>query len=97
VLNLSRCRFHYGSGLGDPRLRHDGGLTYEGAHWDIDADGLPPDRETELLVSTGSGYKGRFLLTPTAGSRPTLIQRLVAVSFADQAGAALGEYDAGGS
>jgi K+-sensing histidine kinase KdpD len=94
VLHLSRCRFHYGSGLGNPRLRHDGGLTYDVAPWDVDADGLPPDQETELLVSTGSGYKGRFLMTPTAGSRPTLIQRLVAVSLADQAGAALGEYDA---
>jgi K+-sensing histidine kinase KdpD len=96
VLNLQRCRFHYGSGLGNPRLQHDGGLTWDAAPWDIDADGLPPNHETELLVSTGRGYKGRFLMTPASGSRPTLTQRLVAVSLADQVGAALGEYDAEG-
>jgi hypothetical protein len=34
-------------------------------------------------------HRGRFLLTPGAGTRPSLEQRLVAVGLADQAGAAL--------
>jgi len=33
--------------------------------------------------------QGRFLMSPQPGSRPTLEQRLVAVAFADQVGAAL--------
>jgi hypothetical protein len=34
-------------------------------------------------------------MTPAPGSRPTLAQRLVAVSLADQVGAALADYHSG--
>ena len=55
--------------------------------WDIERDGLPAD--TELLVENQGILQGRFLLSPDPGARPTLEQRLVAVAFADQVGAAL--------
>ena len=50
------------------------------------------NEETELLVSAGGRFWGRFLMTPAPESRPNLTQRLVAVSLADQVGAALDEY-----
>jgi hypothetical protein len=93
LLELAGCRFHFGSGLGDPRLEHDGSLTWNAEHWDVDRLGFPPGRETELLVTSGSGFHGRFLMTPSPGSQPDRTQRLVAVSLAAQVGAALGEYD----
>lgn len=90
LLSLRSCRFEYGvAGLGRPaRLRHDGRLVPVGAHGDVERDGLPAD--TELLVENHGILQGRFLMSPQPGSRPTLEQRLVAVAFADQVGAALG-------
>jgi hypothetical protein len=35
--------------------------------------------------------RGRFLMSPAPGARPTMEQRLVAVAFADQVGAALAD------
>jgi K+-sensing histidine kinase KdpD len=93
VLDLRTCHFDFGSSVGKPKLNHDGTLTWGAAPWDIETEGLPTSDETELLVSSGSGYQGRFLMSPTPGARPTLTQRLVAVSLADQVGAALGQYD----
>ena len=40
-------------------------------------------------METGGYLRGRFLMTPAAGSRPALENRLVAVALADQVGAAL--------
>jgi K+-sensing histidine kinase KdpD len=93
ILQLKSCHFHFGTGLGNPRLQHDGRLTRGTKAWDVDSQGLPTDEETELLVSAGGRFHGRFLMTPTGDSLPTLTQRLVAVALADQVGAALGEYD----
>jgi hypothetical protein len=89
LLSLRSCRFQYGvAGLGKPaRLQHDGRLTARDPAWDVERDGLPAD--TELLVENSGILEGRFLMTPGPGSRPTLEQRLVAVAFADQVGAAL--------
>ncbi len=89
LLSLRSCRFQYGvAGLGKPaRLQHDGQLMAADRAWDIDRDGLPAD--TELLVENQGILQGRFLLSPGPGVRPTLEQRLVAVAFADQVGAAL--------
>ena len=92
VLNLQSCRFHFGSGVGNPRLRNDGSLSWGTSAWDVDAEGLPPGVETELIVASGDGFHGRFLMTPKPGSRITLTQRLVAVTLADQVGAALATY-----
>lgn len=93
LLDLRSCHFHYGTGIGSPRLLHDGRLAWGDKAWDIDRQGLPKDEETELLVSAGGGFRGRFLMTPTGNSRPNLTQRLVAVALADQVGAAMGTYD----
>jgi K+-sensing histidine kinase KdpD len=93
ILQLKSCHFHYGTGLGNPRLQHDGRLSRGTKAWDVDNRGLPTGEETELLVSAGGRFHGRFLMTPIEDSRPNLTQRLVAVALADQVGAALGEYD----
>lgn len=93
VLDLQACRFDYGTGLGHPQLRHDGRLTVGGRELvDVERVGFPTDREVELLVTSGGSYRGRFLLTAPPRCRPSLEQRVVATSLADQVGAALTEY-----
>jgi K+-sensing histidine kinase KdpD len=91
LLSLRSCRFQHGvAGLGQPaRMRHDGTVTVADREWDMDAEGFPPGTDTELLVESGGVFQGRFLMTPLAGARPSLEQRLLAVAFADQVGAAL--------
>jgi hypothetical protein len=63
--------------------------------YDVERDGLPSDREIELLLSSGAGYRGPFLLSAHPDSRPSLAQRLVAVALADRAGATLAEHHSG--
>jgi K+-sensing histidine kinase KdpD len=91
VLSLQSCRFQYGvAGLGQPgRLRHDGTVVVGHRAWDVDAAGLPPGTDIELLVESGGVFQGRFLMTPVPRARPTQEQRLLAVALADQVGAAL--------
>jgi K+-sensing histidine kinase KdpD len=91
LLSLQTCRFQYGAaGLGQPaRLYHDGKVTVAHQAWDVDTKGFPPGTDIELLVESGGVFQGRFLMTPLPGARPTLEQRLLAVAFADQVGAAL--------
>jgi len=90
LLSLQACRFQYGvAGVGQPaRMRHDGTVTTANRTWDVDAEGFPGG-DTELLVESGGVFQGRFLMTPLPGARPALEQRLLAVAFADQVGAAL--------
>ena len=98
IFGLRRCRFDYGRGVvgGDhPRLRPDGQVAWRGGVYDVDRDGLPSDREIELLLSGGGGYRGAFLLSANPDSHPSLAQRLVAVALADRAGAALAEHRSG--
>jgi K+-sensing histidine kinase KdpD len=91
LLSVRECRFEHGvAGLGRPaRLRPDGQVvTPDERVLAVDRDGLPAT--TELLVENRGVLRGRFLLTAEPGSaRPTIEQRLVAVAFADQVGAAL--------
>ena len=91
LLALQSCRFQYGvAGLGQPaRLQHDGTVTAGRQAPDADPSGLPPGRDTELLVESGGILQGRFLMTPAPGARSSLEQRLLAIAFADQVGAAL--------
>jgi K+-sensing histidine kinase KdpD len=91
LLSVQSCRFERGvAGLGRPaRLRNDGQVVAAG-HDDavpVERVGLPA--ETELLVENHGILQGRFLMTAETGARPSLEQRLVAVAFADQVGAAL--------
>ena len=59
---------------------------------DVERNGLPIDGEIELLLSSGPGYRGAFLLVAGPDARPSLAQRLVAVALADRAGATLAEH-----
>jgi hypothetical protein len=88
LLHLRECRFQYGTLIGHPpRLEHDGTLAGGRGRWDIDKHGLP-DEEIELRASAGGRFYGRFLLRPASESVPSLQARLVAVTLADQVGAA---------
>jgi K+-sensing histidine kinase KdpD len=92
TLGLRGCRFQPGvSGVGNPpRLRRDGQVVWNGAVWDVERSGLPVDRDIELLVETGGRLHGRYMLSEAPDARPPLAQRRVAVTLADQVGAALG-------
>jgi hypothetical protein len=91
LLSLRSCAFQSGkAGLGHPaRLRHDGQVVIGDLIWDVAADGLPDDIDTELLVENGGVLQGRFLMRAHPDAHPAVEQRLVAVAFADQVGAAL--------
>jgi hypothetical protein len=88
ILELRGCRFELGTLLGQhPRLEHDGEILIGRTRWDVDHQGLPTG-DLELRVQAGSRYYGRFMLQPTPLTTPTLQARLVAVTLADQVGAA---------
>jgi hypothetical protein len=92
LLDLERCRFEYGSLVGQPpRLEQDGTVTAGRAghgRLDVGQAGLPAG-DIELRVFGNGQYYGRFMMTARPGSRPSLQARLVAVTLADQAGRAL--------
>jgi K+-sensing histidine kinase KdpD len=91
LLSLRSCSFQYGvAGIDRPaRMLDDGSVTLGQRAWDVDAEGFPEGTDTELLVESGGLFQGRFMMTPVPGARPSLEQRLLAVAFADQVGAAL--------
>ncbi|WP_405508948.1 hypothetical protein [Streptomyces purpurascens] len=81
LLGLRACRFEYGTLMGrPPRLIEDGSVT--------GARGWARD-DVELRAYGNGRYLGRFLLTPGPGPVPPFQARLVAVTLADQTGAAL--------
>jgi Domain of unknown function (DUF4118) len=89
LLRLRGCRFEFGNLLGTPpRLHHDGSVTVGRTSWDVERRGLP-DGEIEVRASAGGRYYGRFLLEPGPETVTSLQARLVAVTLADQTGAAL--------
>jgi len=90
ALGLRGCRFQLGvAGVGNPaRLGRDGQITLDGRRWE--AVDLPTDRDIELRVEKGGRLYGRYLLTAGPGTRPSLGDRRLAVTLADQVGAALG-------
>jgi K+-sensing histidine kinase KdpD len=91
LLSLRSCVFQYGvAGLGRPaRMLHDGRVLIGERAWDIDSAGLPISTEIELLVENRGVLQGRFLMSARPGGRPSVEQRLLAVAFVDQVGAAL--------
>ncbi|MFE2732628.1 DUF4118 domain-containing protein [Streptomyces sp. NPDC059349] len=89
LLGLRACRFEYGTLMGQPpRLQPDGSVAVGRKRWDVDSRGWP-EGETELRTYGNGHYLGRFMLTPGPGPVPPLQARLVAVTLADQTGAAL--------
>ncbi|MFE3740618.1 DUF4118 domain-containing protein [Streptomyces sp. NPDC059096] len=89
ILRLRSCRFEYGSLLGHPaRLEPDGTVVVDREPWDLETRGWP-DGEIELRAEAGGHYQGRFMLRPTPGVVPGRQIRQVAVTLADDAGAAL--------
>ncbi|MFG2848121.1 DUF4118 domain-containing protein [Kitasatospora sp. NPDC048296] len=89
LLGLRGCRFEHGSLLGrPPRLEQDGSIVVGRKEWATDELGMP-DGEVELRVFAHGRYVGRFMLDAVPGSRPGRQALLVAVTLADQAGAAL--------
>ncbi|MEV6924819.1 DUF4118 domain-containing protein [Dactylosporangium sp. NPDC051485] len=88
LLHLRECRFEFGKLLGrPPRLHADGSVTPRPAHPPTAQDALPDD-ETELRVSAGGRYYGRFMLRATPDQPVPLQARIVAVTLADQVGSA---------
>lgn len=64
-------------------------MEWNRAEWDVERKGLPVDIELELLVESGGRLQGRFLLSAAPDTHPSIAQRLVAVTLADQVGASL--------
>lgn len=91
ILGLAECHFERGAaGIGHPaRLRHDGTVEWQHQLWDVDKQGLPVDVEIELLVESAGKLKGRYMMRAAASSHPSIARRLVAVTLANQVGAAL--------
>lgn len=89
ILGLRGCRFEYGSLLGHPaRLEQDGSVVLDRKPWDLEELGWPQG-EIELRAANNGRYVGRFMLRPTPGLVPSRQVRVVAVTLADDAGAAL--------
>ncbi|MGW2377394.1 DUF4118 domain-containing protein [Kitasatospora sp. NPDC001683] len=89
LLGLRGCRFEPGSLLGrPPRLEPDGSIVVGRRIWATDELGMPGE-EVELRVFGNGRYIGRFMLDAVPGSKPGRQALLVAVTLADQAGAAL--------
>ena len=92
VLGIDGCRFVSDSGSppGQPVLGSDGTVTRANRTVDVDRVGLPPDAEIALDVRSAGAVHGHYLLTAsTRVVRPNLNQRRVAVTLANQVGAAL--------
>ncbi|MEU4162103.1 DUF4118 domain-containing protein [Actinoplanes sp. NPDC026670] len=92
TLHLETARYQSGvAGLGDPaRLRRDGQVVWNHATWDADHDGLPTGTDIELLVEHGGRLHGRYLLRAAPHRTVSMSERRVALTLADQVGAALG-------
>jgi Domain of unknown function (DUF4118) len=89
LLMLRDCRFSaLGTGGATARINPDGQVTVGPKPWSTDALGLPTNT-VDLPVRSGGWLLGHFLLTPTPGKAVPHERLIVAVSLADQVGAAL--------
>jgi hypothetical protein len=97
LLELRDCRFtSRDPGGTTARVTPSGDVTVGNEIWSTEDLGLPT-RSVDLPVRSGGWLLGHFLLTPTPG-RPVSHERLlVAVTIADQVGAALAADDSGGA
>jgi hypothetical protein len=92
AFGLLGCTYESGvAGRGNPpRLERDGQVTLNRSVWDVERLGLPSDIAIELLVQSNGRLHGRFLLSAAPHTHPSLEERQVAITLADQVGAALG-------
>lgn len=90
VLGVDECEFKPGNPGAHPRLNRDGSVTRDGNLIDVDRSGLPTNDVTEIVVESHGRVFGRFVVFCVSRVVwPNLEQRLVAVTLAEQAGAAL--------
>ena len=91
VLDLDDCRYEAGPSDPDrPQLRADGDITWRGSVVDVDREGLPTLSVIELPVTSAGVDHGSYLLTSTSAMRrPNRERRLVAITLAEQAAAAV--------
>jgi hypothetical protein len=86
VLGVERCNYYPGVPGVRPLLARDGSVSRNGHVIDVDRIGLPVDDEIDLVVERGGRVLGYFAMTSASRvARPSLEQRLVAVTLADQA------------
>jgi K+-sensing histidine kinase KdpD len=90
VLGVDQCVFKPGNPGPHPRINRDGTVTREGNPIDVDRGGLPTNDVTDILVESHGRTFGHFeTVSASQVVWPTLEQRRVAVTLAEQAGAAL--------
>jgi len=90
ILQIDSCRFDAGTRSGLPALDPSGTVTRHGRTVDVSRQGLPTDSMIALLVRSGGVTYGHLLLTAaTRVVRPSQQQLRVAVTLANQVGAAL--------
>jgi K+-sensing histidine kinase KdpD len=90
VLGVDECVFRATTPGPHPRINRDGSVTREGNAIDVDRSGLPTLDVTDILVESHGRTFGHFeLVSASRVVWPTLEQRRVAVTLAEQAGAAL--------
>ena len=90
VLDLDACRFEPGPAPEGASIDREGTVFWNGREVDVEHDGLPTMDEIHLPVENHGSVYGHYVLTSaTKTRRPELEQRLVAVTLAEQVGAAL--------
>lgn len=96
VLDLDACRFEPGPAQEGARIDRDGTVFWNDHQVNVERDGLPTMDEIHLPVESHGSVYGHYVLTSaTKIRRPELEQRLVAVTLAEQVGAALSTRQAG--
>lgn len=96
VLQIDDCRFDPAHRSGLPSLEPSGTVTRGGHQVSVARQGLPTDSNIALAVRSGGSVYGHFVLTAsTRVVRPSTEQLRVAVTLADQVGAALAGAGAG--
>ena len=96
ILQIDSCRFDTATRSGLPTLDPTGTVTRHGRTIDVARHGLPTDSKIALMVQSGGVTYGHLQLTAaTRVVRPSQEQLRVAVTLANQLGAALAITDTG--
>ena len=96
LLDLRSCRFDPAlAEAPGPFIERHGAVTWGALRWGSDTTGLP-SREVSLIVQHQSWPLGRYVLVARPGARVSADQLVVAVTLADQAGAAIAAQRAPG-